>query len=127
MIKKVTTLNAPSAIGAYSQAVISNGFVFCSGQIGINPKTETLVGPGIVEEAQQAIKNLLEVIKASGSSTKKIVKVEILLTDINDFRVVNDLYAILIKNRIMPARQTSQVAKLPKGARIEISCIGSIK
>lgn len=125
MIKPINTINAPEAIGPYSQAMIANGFIFCSGQLGINPQTGSLV-EGIEKQTHQVIKNLQAVLQESGSDLNKIVKTTILLKDINDFAQVNEIYGSYF-NETKPARATYQVANLPKDGLIEIEAIAVIE
>lgn len=119
--KVIKSSNAPSAVGPYSQAIESKGFIFCSGQIGINPKTNLLV-PGIKNQTNQVMKNLGFVLKSAGSSYDEIVKVDIFLKDINDYVVVNEIYAKFFKIN-PPARVTIEASNLPRNALVEISCI----
>lgn len=127
MLKKVESQNAPAAIGPYSQAIIANGFLFCSGQLGIDPKTGQLVSGGVEREAEQVMKNLQEVLKAGGTALKDVVRCDIFLTDMNDFLKVNEIYASYFTADPKPARQTVEVAKLPKNGMIEISCIAFVE
>lgn len=117
--KAVETANAPKAIGPYSQAIVADDFVFVSGQIGIDPKTGNLVEGGIRAETEQVLKNLGEVLRAAKSNFDNVVKATIFLADINDFALVNEIYAKHFKSPY-PARATVQVARLPRDARIEI-------
>lgn len=121
--EKVNTINAPGAVGPYSQAVKLGSLVFCSGQIGINPQTNELVEGGVVEEAKQVLINLEAVLVASGSNLSKVLQTTIYIQSMANYAVVNDLYAQFFKTEPLPARATVEVSKLPKGANIEISCI----
>lgn len=125
-VKKVTAKNAPSAVGPYSQAVKYGNLVFCSGQIGLNPKTNSLVEGGVIEEAKQVIKNLEFVLLASESNLGKILQTTIYIKDMATYAEVNALYAEFFKTEPLPARVTVEVSKLPKDANIEISCIAYI-
>lgn len=124
-MKIISTTKAPGAIGPYSQAIIANGFVFCAGQIGINPKS------GILEESlekqiHQVIKNLQAVLKEAGSDLNLIVKTTIFIKDMKDFAKVNEIYGkYFIKHK--PARSTVEAARLPKDALIEIDAIAIVK
>lgn len=120
-MKYVSTKNAPAAIGPYSQAIEANGFVFCSGQIGIDPKTGNLA-EGLENQTKQIIKNIEAVLKEAGLNLECIVKTTIFLTNINDFAKVNEIYGSFFTNH-KPARSTIAVAALPKGALIEIEAI----
>jgi len=123
MTKMVTeTALAPAAVGPYSQAVSANGFVFCSGQVALDPGTGELVGGSIADETRQALKNLSTVLDAAGSSLTNVVKVTAYLTDMGDFAEFNDAYEEFFGGE-PPARATVGVVALPKGARVEVECI----
>lgn len=122
-MKQVDTKNAPAAIGPYSQAVISSGFVFVSGQIPIDPKTGLLLQSDIRLQTIQVLKNVESVLQASNSSISKIVRVDIFVIDMDHFSIVNEEYANVMIQSVKPARQTVEVSKLPMGALIEMSCI----
>jgi 2-iminobutanoate/2-iminopropanoate deaminase len=123
MHKIVTTLEAPAAIGPYSQGMISQGgFLFTAGQIGLNPHSGDMVEGGIESETVQALENLIAVLSAGNSALNQILKVTIFLTNIDDFSRVNKIYADYFTSEY-PARSVVQVAALPKGALIEIECI----
>lgn len=124
MIRKVHTTDAPEAIGPYSQAIISAPFVFCSGQIGVNPATGILT-EGIENQTRQVLSNLKAVLEQAGSSVDKVVKTTIFLKSIDDFVIVNTMYGEFF-NGHCPARSTVEVSNLPKRALIEIECIGSL-
>lgn len=123
-MKYVHTDDAPKAVGPYSQAVITNGLVFCSGQIGLDPQTQELAS-GIEAQTHQVLKNLEAVLKKAGSDLEKVVKTTIFVTDINDFATVNQIYAEHFGNH-KPARATVAVASLPKGAIVEIEAIAEV-
>lgn len=123
--KIIATPKAPSAIGPYSQAVIHNGTVYCSGQIALDPKSMDIVEGGVSEQAEQVMKNLEAVLKASGTSFEKVVKCSIFLDSMNDFAVVNEIYGRYFKKN-PPARETVAVQTLPKNVLVEISCIAYI-
>lgn len=120
--KEIRTDRAPSPVGPYSQAVQSGGFIFCSGQIALEPDTGKLIDADIESETKQVMENLKAVLEAAGSSLNHVVKTSIFLRDINDFGRVNSVYASYFKD-IPPARSTVQAAALPKGAGVEIECI----
>lgn len=122
-MKKVETENAPKAIGPYSQAILANGFLFVSGQIPIDPKTGELVAPTIRTQTTQVLNNIEAILKAAGLGFEHVVKTEVFLKDMQDFKEMNALYAERFAHSIKPARQAFQVAKLPMDALIEISCI----
>ena len=123
MAKKIiATGNAPGAIGPYSQGIRANGFVFASGQIGLDPATGEFVKGGIVEQSRQALLNVKNVLEAAGSGLDKAVKTTVFLKDINDFAAMNAVYSEFFKTDC-PARSAVQVAALPKGALVEIEVI----
>lgn len=124
--RAIETADAPKAIGPYSQAIVANGFVYTSGQIGLDPKTGTLVEGGIVEQTEQTLKNIEAVLKASGSSTDDVVKTTVFLADMNDFAKMNEVYAKYF-NAPFPARSTVQVARLPRDAKVEIEAVAVTK
>lgn len=121
-IDKVATESAPAAIGPYSQAIKAGGFLYCSGQIPLIPGTGELVQGGIAEQTVQALDNLCQVLTAAGVDFSAVVKSTIYLVDLNDFTIVNDIYARYCAD-IAPARVTVEVAGLPKGALVEIDAI----
>ena len=123
-MQAITTRTAPDTIGQYSQAVRVAGFVFLSGQIGIDPATGKLVEGGVAAEAERVMENLSEVLKAAGLTFQHVVKATIYLVDVQDFATVNAIYGKRM-GRILPARATVQVAGLPRGARVEIDAIAS--
>lgn len=123
--KIVATNSAPAAIGPYSQAVIHNGLVYCSGQIALNPDTMEIVGEDAKSQAQQVMKNLAEVLRAAGSDFSKVIKCSIFLDSMDDFGVVNEVYGAFFTEN-PPARETVAVQTLPKEVLVEISCIASI-
>ena len=118
----IATKNAPGAIGPYSQGIRANGFVFASGQIGLDPATGEFVQGGIVEQSRQALLNVKNVLEAAGSGLDKAVKTTVFLKDINDFAAMNAVYSEFFKTDC-PARSAVQVAALPKGALVEIEVI----
>ncbi|HEX5591588.1 MAG TPA: RidA family protein [Candidatus Limnocylindrales bacterium] len=117
----VSTSGAPAAIGPYSQGIASGDFVFCSGQLGLDPATGELVD-GVEAQAERALRNLAAVLDAGGCSWGDVVKTTIYLADINDFGAVNAIYARFMPDP-PPARSTFAVGALPKGGRIEIEAI----
>jgi len=119
---KVSTTNAPKAIGPYSQGIKANGFVFCSGQIPANPETGELVTGTITEQTKQSLSNVKGVIEAAGSSMNKVVKVTVFLKDMNDFADMNAEYTKWFSDPA-PARAAVEVARLPKDVKIEIEAI----
>ncbi len=125
MMRKVRTENAPVPVGPYSQAIVCDRMVFCSGQLGIEPSTGKLVDTGTVDEAKQALKNINSILKAAGTSMDKAVKVTIYMTDLDRFKDVNAIYAESF-TETFPARTTVGVARLPLGATIEIDVVASL-
>lgn len=121
----ISTENAPSAIGPYSQAVKTGGMVFCSGQIPIDVATGEFVSETVAEQTEQVLKNLSAVLEAAGTSLNNVVKTTVFLADMNDFAQMNEVYARYF-NENKPARATVQAARLPRDARVEIDCIAVI-
>ena len=121
-MKPIQTASAPAAIGPYSQAVEEQGWVFCSGQIGLDPKSAALVAGGIEVETRRALENLREVLAQAGLAFQDIVKTTIFLADLGDFEVVNRIYGEHF-SAPYPARSTVQTAALPRQARVEIEAI----
>lgn len=124
--QSIESKKAPAAIGPYSQGIKMGDFLFCSGQIGVSPRTNVLVSGGIKQETKQAFANLGAVLKEGGADFDTVVKVNVYLANMDDFPVMNEIYATFF-TKPYPARATVQVAKLPKGAQIEIECIAYIK
>lgn len=122
MKKIISTDKAPGAIGPYSQAVSFNGMLFTSGQIAINPETGELVQDNIAVETTQVMTNLKAVLEASDLDFNRVIKTTIFLKNMDDFAAVNDVYASYFGDNF-PARETVQVAKLPKDVNVEISMI----
>ena len=122
MKKIISTSKAPAAIGPYSQAVEVKGILFVSGQIPINPETGKLVGSGIAEQVQQVFRNIGAILKEAGYSFKDVVKSTCLLSDIADFKAMNEVYAEYYPDN-KPARAAYAVKALPMGALIEIETI----
>lgn len=124
-MEEIKSDKVPAVVGPYSQAVKVKNLIFCSGQIGLDPNTNQLV-EGVEAQTEQVLKNLREVLKATGADYMDVLRCDIFLTDINNFAKVNDIYGKYFSNDPKPARQTVEVSNLPKGALIEISCIASI-
>ncbi len=122
MKEVISTDQAPSAIGPYSQATVHNGIVYCSGQISLNPETMEIIGEGAAQQAAQIMKNLEAVLKAAGSDFSKVLKCSIFLADMDDFAAVNEIYGSNFESD-PPARETVAVKTLPKNVLVEISCI----
>jgi 2-iminobutanoate/2-iminopropanoate deaminase len=118
----VRTDHAPAAAGPYSQGIIANGFVFVAGQGGLVPATKTIAEGGIQAQTRQCFENIKAILEAAGSSLDKVVKMNVYLTDINDFAAMNEIYASYFGAE-PPARTTVQVAKLPLGLIVEIEAM----
>lgn len=125
MKKTIHTLNAPQAIGPYSQAILANNLLFISGQIPANPQTREIVEE-ISEATHQVMKNLEAILTEAGADFSNVLKTTIFLKDMNDFATVNEIYASYFKDGIYPARETVQVAKLPSDVKVEISMIAQL-
>ena len=121
----ISTENAPSAIGPYSQAVKTGNMIFCSGQIPIDPATGEFVSNDVAEQTRQVLKNLSAVLEAAGTDLNNVVKTTVFLADMNDFTAMNEIYAEFFSEN-KPARATVQAARLPRDARVEIDCIAVI-
>ena len=122
----ITSDNAPAAMGPYSQAVRAGDFLFCSGQIGIDPHTKKLAGDDIKTQTVQVFRNIRAVLNAADLNLKDIAKTTIFLKSIDDFPVVNDIYGMEFGSH-KPARSTVEAARLPLNALIEIECIATYK
>ena len=118
----ISTELAPKALGPYSQAIRAGGFIFCSGQIPIDPAAGAVVATTAADQTRQAITNLRNVLEAAGSGLDKVVKTTVFISDMNDFAAVNGVYAELF-GETKPARSCVQAARLPKDVKIEIEAI----
>lgn len=125
MIETVSSENAPKALGPYSQAIKAGNFVFCSGQIPINPATNSIEAVTIEDQTRQVITNLRNVLEASGSSLANVVKTTVFIKDMNDFAALNGVYAEMF-GQTRPARSCVEVARLPKDVKVEIECIATV-
>ncbi len=123
MKKIIKTNEAPEPIGPYNQAIEAGEFIFLSGQIGIDVDTGELINENIQAETNQVMRNIESVLKASNRNFDNVVKSTIFLKNLNDFSIVNEVYSQYFKNKISPARETVEVARLPKDANVEISVI----
>lgn len=121
-MKVIATPGAPAAVGPYSQGTQAGGWVFCSGQIALDPQTGNLLPGSIREETGRCLENLRAVLEAAGAALEDVVKVTAYLTDMSDFGDFNDAYGRFFGDE-PPARVTVGVAALPKGARVEVECI----
>lgn len=124
MKQRIETSGAPPAGGPYSQAIAAAGFVFCAGQVGVDPATGALVEGGIEAQAERVLRNLTAVLEAAGLTLDDVVKTTCFLADIGDFVAFNGVYARFF-GATPPARSTFQVAALPLGARVEIEAIAA--
>jgi 2-iminobutanoate/2-iminopropanoate deaminase len=122
VIEAVATEFAPKAIGPYSQAIKANGFVYASGQVALDPRTQQLVQGDVAAETERTLENLKAVVEAAGSSLARAVKTTVYLADMADFAKMNEVYARYFP-ATPPARATVQVARLPRDARVEIDLI----
>ena len=123
MKKIITTQSAPAPIGPYNQAVLVNNMLFTSGQIAYNRATETFVLDNIKDETHQVMKNLKAVLAEADMTFENVVKTTIFIADMNDFVAINEVYGAYFNDETAPARETVQVARLPKDVHIEISMI----
>jgi len=125
-MNSILSQDAPTPIGPYSQAVEAGGVIYCSGQVGLDPKTTKLVEGGIEEQTEQALRNLEAVLKEAGSGLKSVLKTTVLLRDMADFQRMNGVYSRIFSEAKaespMPARTTFGVAGLPMNAFVEIDC-----
>lgn len=122
-MREVATAYAPAALGAYSQAVKANGFVFVSGQLGIDPKTGELAGPTAGEQAAQALRNVKCILDAAGSGIEKVVRATIYMKNVEDFHEIDARYAEVFLGSVKPARVAFGGNDIPKGALVEIDAI----
>jgi 2-iminobutanoate/2-iminopropanoate deaminase len=118
----IRTAQAPAAVGPYSQAIRLGGWVFCSGQIPLDPRTGGLVDADFTAQARQVLENLAAVLAAAGLTPRDVVKTTVFLVDLADFAVLNEIYGQYFEDPF-PARSTVQVAALPRGAKVEIDAI----
>jgi 2-iminobutanoate/2-iminopropanoate deaminase len=123
VIREVRSSGAPAPIGPYSQAVSAGDFVFTSGQIPLDPKTNTLVEGDIEVQTERVLANLAAVLAAAGTSLARVVKTSVFLADLADFAKMNAVYDRHFSSFPKPARSTVQVAKLPAGAKVEIDVV----
>ena len=124
MAKEIATSKAPAAVGPYSQALEVGQFVFASGQIPLDPVTQTIKGETAAEQAEQVFTNIEAVLAEAGLSMSNVIKSTVFLTDLNDFGAVNEVYA---KHFVKPypARSCVEVSALPKGAKVECEVIAA--
>ena len=124
-MKQVSTKSAPAAIGPYSQAVKTDGLVFVSGQLPIDPQTGAFPEGGIAAQTAQSLKNLGSILAEAGSDYSKVIKTTVFLADMADFAAMNEVYSSFF-NAPFPARSAIAIKELPKGALVEVECIAEI-
>tara|TARA_Y100001968_G_scaffold234485_1_gene217599 strand:+ start:739 stop:1146 length:408 start_codon:yes stop_codon:yes gene_type:complete len=123
-IEPIETKFAPKPVGPYNQAILVENWLYCSGQIALDPLSGLMIGNGnIEEETRQVLKNLIAVVEAAGGASSNVIRTTIYLTDLNDFKKVNAIYAETFGEIASPARACVEVSNLPKGGKIEIDCI----
>ncbi len=125
MKKIINTKNAPAPIGPYSQAILNGNMLYTSGQIAIDPKTGDLNTENIIIETKTVMENLKAVLKEAGMTFENVIKTSIFISDMNDFAAINDVYATYFNEATAPARETVEVANLPKDVNVEISVIAA--
>jgi 2-iminobutanoate/2-iminopropanoate deaminase len=121
----IATPDAPAAIGPYSQAIVHDGIVYCSGQIPLDPETGEMRQGTIEDQTHQVMKNLSAVLEAAGSGLSGVIRTTIYLKDLQDFVKVNEVYASYLA-KPYPARATVEVSKLPRGSQVEIDAIARL-
>jgi 2-iminobutanoate/2-iminopropanoate deaminase len=124
MSRVVSTDRAPGAIGPYSQAIVHEGLVYCSGQVALDPKTGQLLEGSVGAQADRALQNLAAVLQAAGSGFDKVLRTTVFLTAMADFAEMNKVYEKFFTGN-KPARSTVAVKELPRGAKVEIDCIAA--
>jgi 2-iminobutanoate/2-iminopropanoate deaminase len=124
-MKIISTASAPAAIGPYSQAVISQGFAFLSGQIPLDPASGQIVAGDIAQQTERVLENLKAVLDACGSTLARVVKTTVYLKDMGEFARMNEVYARYFAEN-PPARATVEAARLPRDVRVEIDCIAAV-
>lgn len=124
MRKHVNSAEAPKPIGPYSQGVVAGGFMFVSGQIPLDPRTNELVEGGIEAQTEQVLKNLMAVLKEAKMGPENVVKTTVFLSDLKDFAKMNEVYARYL-GKEPPARSTIQAAGLPRGVKVEIDLVAA--
>ena len=127
-MKPISTDHAPAPVGPYNQAIKAGGWLFCSGQIALDPISGEMVGQGDIEaETLQVLRNLVSVLKAGGAEPSQVVRTTIYLSDLNNFKKVNTIYAEFFGDGISPARACVEVSALPKNGLVEIDCIACLE
>lgn len=126
MKELIRTANAPAAIGPYTQAVVSGGLLYASGQIPLDPQTGEIVGSDIAAQTEQVLRNLSAVLEAAGGSLAGVLKTTVYLKDMGEFAAMNEIYGRFFSEN-PPARATVEVARLPKDVKVEIDCIARVR
>ena len=126
MTKRINTEKVPAAIGPYSQGVAAGNFLFVSGQLPIDPKTGSIDADNVADQARQSLTNLSQILEAAGTSMDKVVKTPVFIQHMDDFAVMNEVYAQFFQGEVLPARSAVEVAKLPKGALVEIEAVAAL-
>ena len=126
MTKRINTEKDPAAIGPYSQGVAAGNFLFVSGQLPIDPKTGSIDADNVADQARQSLTNLSQILEAAGTSMDKVVKTTVFIQHMDDFAVMNEVYAQFFQGEVLPARSAVEVAKLPKGALVEIEAVAAL-
>jgi 2-iminobutanoate/2-iminopropanoate deaminase len=122
----ISTDGAPPAVGAYSQAIVAGDLVFTAGQLGVDPSTGDLSAPEVAGQAEQALANLAAILEAAGSGLDQLVKVTVFLADIGDWPALNEVYSRVVPQPF-PARSAFAVRDLPKGGRVEIEAVATVR
>ena len=125
MKKIISTDRAPKAIGPYSQAVVTNGFAFLSGQISLDPATNQLIEGDITAQTERVFENMKALLEACGSSLGQVVKTTVFIKDMGEFAKMNEVYSRYFPEN-PPSRSTIEAARLPRDVRIEIECIALV-
>ena len=126
MNQKISTDKAPAAIGPYSQAVAANRLLFVSGQLPIDPATGAFAADDAAGQTRQSIQNIAAILSEAGASLDSVVKTTVFLQSMDDFAAMNGVYGEFFKGEVLPARAAVEVAKLPKGALVEIECVAAL-
>ena len=124
--KIINTNKAPLPIGAYNQAIVTNGFIFTAGQVPIDPATGNLIEGNFKERVRQVMKNLNNILEESGTAFSNVAKFTVFLTDMSNYAAVNEVFSEFIKESHAPARSLVAVSALPAGTDIEIECIATV-
>ncbi|HYZ84762.1 MAG TPA: RidA family protein [Bryobacteraceae bacterium] len=125
MKQAISTASAPKAIGPYSQAITSNGLVFLSGQIPLDPATGQVIDGGVEAQTQRVLENMKAVLEASGASLQSVLKTTVFLQDMAQFPAMNEVYSKFFTDPF-PARSTVEVSRLPKDVLVEIECVATV-